>query len=65
MLTKSGKNLEEIIRKAVEDQEIRNSEYEEIIEAAHADGAIDTHERVLLQELNELISEKAVRRIPG
>ncbi len=65
MLTKSGKNLKEIIQKAMEDHVIRNSEYEEIIEAAHADGAIDPHERILLQELNELISEKTVRRIPG
>lgn len=65
MLTKSGKTLEEVIRKAMEDHVIRNSEYEEIIEAAHADSAIDHHERILLQELNEMISEKSVRRIPG
>lgn len=65
MLTRSGKKLEEIIRKAIDDHEIRNSEYEEIIEAAHSDGMIDPHERVLLQELNELLSEKSVRRVPG
>ncbi len=65
MLTKSGKKLEEIIQKAMEDHVIKNSEYEEIIEAAHKDGAIDPHERVLLQELNGMISEKTVRRIPG
>ena len=65
MLTKSSKKPEEIIHQAMEDHVIKNSEYEEIIEAAHADGAIDNHERVLLQELNELISEKSVRRIPG
>jgi tellurite resistance protein len=65
MLTKSGKDLEEIIRKAMDDQEIRNSEYEEIIELAHADGKIDPHERVLLEELKDLIVDKVVKRIPG
>ncbi|HNY65390.1 MAG: hypothetical protein BWZ01_03149 [Deltaproteobacteria bacterium ADurb.BinA179] len=65
MLTKSGKTLEEIIKKAIDDHVIKNSEYEEIIELAHADGVIDAHERVLLQELNDLISEKTVKRVAG
>ncbi|HPW70062.1 MAG: hypothetical protein WDA72_07985 [Desulfomonilia bacterium] len=65
MLTKSGKKLEEIIKKAIDDQVITNSEYEEIIALAHEDGVIDKHERVLLQELNDLIAEKTVKRIPG
>lgn len=65
MLTKSGEKLEEIIKKAIDDQVITNSEYEEIIELANEDGVIDAHERVLLQELNDLISDKSVKRIPG
>ncbi len=64
MLTKSGKKLEEIIKKAIDDQVITNSEYEEIIALANEDGVIDAHERVLLQELNDLISDKSVKRIP-
>ncbi len=63
MLTKSGKQLEEVIKKAIDDHVIKNSEYEEIIELIHADGIIDAHERVLMQELNDLISEKAVKRV--
>ncbi|PKN67589.1 MAG: hypothetical protein CVU57_02510 [Deltaproteobacteria bacterium HGW-Deltaproteobacteria-15] len=65
MLTKSGRNLEEVIKKAIDDHVIKNSEYEEIIDLAHGDGKIDAHERVLLQELNDLISNKSVRRITG
>jgi len=64
MLTKSGKKLEEIIKKAIDDQVITNSEYEEIIALANEDGVIDAHERVLLHELNDLISDKSVKRIP-
>lgn len=65
MLTKSGKDLEETIRKAMDDQEIRYSEYEEIIEMAHSDGKIDPHERVLLEELKKLVVDKVVKRVPG
>jgi hypothetical protein len=65
MLTKSGRKLEEIIKKAIDDHIIKNSEYEEIIEMAHADGHIDAHERVLLQELNDLIADKSVKRVAG
>ena len=65
MLTKSGKKLEEIIKKAIDDNVITNSEYEEIFELIHADGVIDAHERVLMQELNDLIADKSVKRIAG
>lgn len=65
MLTKSGKSLEELIKKAIDDHVIKNSEYEEIIELAHADGVIDAHEKVLLQELNDLIADRTVKRVAG
>jgi hypothetical protein len=65
MLTKSGKQLEEIIKKAIDDHVIKNSEYEEIIELIHADGVIDRHEKVLMKELNDLIADKTVKRVNG
>jgi len=65
MLTKSGKNLEDLIKKAIDDHVIKNSEYEEIIHIANEDGVIDAHERVLLQELHDLIADKTVKRLPG
>jgi hypothetical protein len=54
-----------LIKKAIDDHVIKNSEYEEIIELAHADGVIDAHEKVLLQELNDLIADRTVKRIAG
>ena len=65
MLSKSGKKLEEIIKKAIEDQVITTSEYEEIIAMANEDGVIDAHERVLLQQLNDMIADRTVKRIAG
>lgn len=65
MLTKSGQKLEEIIKRAIDDHVIKNSEYEEIIELMHADGVVDAHERVLMQELNDLIADKSVKRVAG
>ncbi len=65
MLTKSGRKLEEIIKKAIDDHVIKNSEYEEIIELVHADGVFDAHEKVLMKELNDLIADKTVKRING
>ena len=65
MLTKSGRKLEEVIKKAIDDHVITNSEYEEIIEVIHADGVIDAHERVLMSELNDLIADKTIKRVAG
>lgn len=65
MITKSGKTLEEIIKKAIEDHVITNSEYEEIMELAHADGVIDAHERILLQQLGDMIADRTITRIAG
>lgn len=63
MLTKSGRKLEEVIKKAIDDHIIKNSEYEEIIEMIHEDGVVDAHERVLMQELNDLIADRTVKRV--
>ncbi|HNW30393.1 MAG TPA: hypothetical protein PLM53_14875 [Spirochaetota bacterium] len=64
MLTKSGKTLEQVIKKAIEDHQITNAEYEEIIHLAHDDGHIDKHEKILLQELKNMIADKSVKRVP-
>ncbi len=64
MLTKSGKTLEEAIKKAIEDHLITNAEYEEIIHLANEDGVIDKHEKILLNELKDMISDKTVKRVP-
>jgi hypothetical protein len=65
MLTESGKNLEETIKQAINDHMITNSEYEEILRLLHADGVTDAHERILMQELHNLIADGSVKRVPG
>lgn len=64
MLTKSGEELAAVIKKAIDDHVITNAEYEEIIELIHKDGVIDAHERVLMQELKNMIADKTVKRVP-
>jgi hypothetical protein len=64
MLTKSGKQLEIVIKKAIDDHVITQAEYEEIIHLAHDDGAIDAHEKVLLKELKNMIANKTIKRVP-
>lgn len=65
MLTDSGRELEEAIKKAIADHVITNTEYQEIFHLIHADGRVDAHERVLMQELHDLIADGSVKRVPG
>ena len=61
-LTKSGLELKEVIEKAITDCVITNSEYEEILETANSDGAIDDLEDRLLSQLQKMISDGTVKR---
>lgn len=63
VVTKGGKKLEEVIRKAIDDHVITQAEYEEIIHLGHEDGVLDLHEKALLKEFHSLISEKVIRRV--
>ena len=63
--TEEGRKLEALIKKAIDDSEITMSEYEEILAQANRDGHVDADEEMLLHELNELISNGVVKRVPG
>ncbi len=65
MRTRSGLELAEAIKKAIEDHVITHTEYEEILQIANADGVIDNQERALLRELNEMIENRTVKRVAG
>ena len=65
MHTEEGEKLAVIIKRAIADLELTMSEYDEIISQAYADGKIDPHENQLLNELQQLISEGIVKRVPG
>ena len=62
-VTESGKKLEEVIKKAIDDHFITQAEYEEIIHLAHDDWALDLHEKALLKEFHSLLSEKVIKRV--
>jgi hypothetical protein len=65
MRTSSGRELAEVIKKAIEDHVITQIEYEEILHVANKDGIIDSQEAALLRELNHLIENKTVKRVAG
>jgi len=64
MISESAIRLKEMISKAIEDHKITPDEFDQIINLASEDGNIDHHERVLLQQLQEMIENKMVRWSP-
>ncbi|NNG00568.1 MAG: hypothetical protein HKM93_14375 [Desulfobacteraceae bacterium] len=64
-LTNSGLELEEVIKKAMQDCVITNSEYEEIMKMANKDGMIDEHERSLLGQLQAMLGNGTLKRVKG
>lgn len=58
-----GRELTMLINKAMEDGKVTNKEYDEIIALVNADSVIDTQERRLLNQLQEMIESKAVLRV--
>ena len=63
-MSQSARSLNEAIQKAIEDHQITTSEYEKILHLADADGVIDSSERSLLAELNNMIADGSIKRIP-
>ena len=62
--SKSAEKLMVLIKKAIDDHQITWAEYEEIMALAHEDGILDNQERRLLSELQELIANRSIKRVP-
>ncbi len=60
IVTKKGKKLAEVIKKAIDDSVITMAEYEEITSVASEGGILDNHEKALLRELNHMIADKTI-----
>ena len=60
----TGGQLAELIKKAIEDGELSNSEYDRILALADADGVIDSQEKNLLKQLQELLANRTIKRVP-
>jgi tellurite resistance protein len=61
----SGGKLAELIKKAIADGELTTTEYDTIMALADADMQIDQQEKNLLRQLQELLSNKTVKKVPG
>jgi predicted RNA-binding protein len=64
-LTKSGLELKEVIEKAMKDHVITNREYEDIMMAASNDGIADNHEQRLVGQLQGMLANGTLKKIPG
>jgi hypothetical protein len=64
LFTKNGASLAEAIKHAIDDHVITNAEYDEIMRLAHADEVIDPQEQALLKELNAMIGDGTIKRVP-
>ena len=60
----TGEKLNAMIKKAIEDGKITNTEYERILAVADADHVIDSQEKKILAQLQEMLSNKMIIRIP-
>jgi len=60
-----GRKLAELIKKAIADSEITNTEYDQIMEQAHGDLVIDSDEKRLLEQFHNMIENGTVKRVRG
>ncbi|MCE5242336.1 MAG: hypothetical protein ABFD98_20290 [Syntrophobacteraceae bacterium] len=61
----SNEKLAQLIKKAMSDLEITASEYQQIMDQVYADGHVDAGEQKMLQELQTLIANGTITRVPG
>jgi uncharacterized membrane protein YebE (DUF533 family) len=61
----TGKQIADMIKKAINDGQITTTDYERIMMLADEDGHIDSQERRQLAELQDMLDNKTIRRIPG
>ena len=59
--SESAARLKEMIIKAIDDHEITRDEYDQILQIVAEDGIIDSQERALLSQLQDMIENKSVK----
>jgi hypothetical protein len=60
----TGRKLAEMIKKAIRDSELTFSEHNKILAIADGDLMIDSQEQNLLKELQNLIANGTIKRVP-
>ena len=61
----TGEKLANMIKKAIRDCEITTSEHNQILSIAEEDGVIDSQEKNLLKQLQNLIANGTIKKVPG
>ncbi len=61
----TGGKLAELIKKAIDDGKLTNLEYDQILAEADADGVIDAQEKNLLKQLQEMLSNGTIKKVPA
>ena len=61
----TGRKLADMIKKAIRDCELTFSEHNKILAIADGDLKIDSQEQNLLKELQNLIANGTIKRVPG
>lgn len=64
-MTTEGEKLAVLIKKAIEDCELTTTEYNQILAQANADQVLDDDEKALLTQLQDMLSNGMVKRVPG
>ena len=59
----SAERLSEMIKKAMEDGKLSTREYNKIMAIADEDGILDSQERRLLAELQEMLANGTIKRV--
>ncbi len=62
--SESAGKLKKMILKAIDDHCITRAEMEAIMAVAEEDGHIDRHEQALLDQLLEMVENRAVKIVP-
>jgi uncharacterized membrane protein YebE (DUF533 family) len=64
-ISEDAAKLKELIHKAIESHTITRDEYDQMIHMATKDGHIDSQERALLAELQDMIDDKLIKFVKG
>jgi len=59
----SATSLKELINHAISDLEITPSEYQQIMDYAHADGHIDKEVQALLTQFHAMLNNGTIKRV--
>lgn len=62
---RTGRKLSELITSAIRDGKVTDREYAEIVALANADQIVDSQERRLLDQLEDMIRSQVVVKVTG